>query len=48
VAKLLMPRYAAEVRPCKGELSAPESAPEPLKVVATPKDRRPRAVRPTP
>jgi len=48
VAKLLMPRYAAEVRPCKGELSAPESAPEHLKVAAPPKDRRPRAVRPTP
>jgi hypothetical protein len=47
VAKLLMPRYAAEVRPCKAELQAPESANERPKVAATPKSRRPRDIRPT-
>src|SRR5256886_774606 len=47
VAKLLMPRYAAEVRPCKAEQAA-ENAPEHLKVAATSKSGRPRDVRPAP
>src|SRR5207302_8225175 len=47
VAKLLMPRYAAEVRPCKAEQAA-ENAPEHLKVAATSNSGRPRDVRPAP
>ena len=48
VAKLLMPRYAAEVRPCKPEAQAPERAAEPVKIAATPKSRRSGEIRPTP
>jgi hypothetical protein len=47
VAKLLMPRYAAEVRPCKGEPEALATAAGRPKA-ATPKSRRPRDVRPAP
>ncbi|TLZ64046.1 MAG: hypothetical protein E6K20_00705, partial [Gammaproteobacteria bacterium] len=46
VAKLLMPRYAAEVRPCKAEQV--ENAPEHLQVAATSKSGRPRDVCPAP
>jgi hypothetical protein len=48
VAKLLMPRYAAEVRPCKDESQAPADSSDRAKVAATPKARRPRDVRPAP